>query len=122
MPPRSPSHRTTFRRTRGFAKAMRGQPTEAEAVMWRLLRDRRFERYKFRRQTPVEHFILDFVCFEKGLIIEIDGSQHADNEADAERDAILKAAGFRIVRYWNNDVLYNSSAVKEDILTKLNEP
>jgi very-short-patch-repair endonuclease len=101
---------------------MRSQPTEAEAVMWRLLRDRRFERYKFRRQTPVEQFIIDFVCFEKRLIIEIDGSQHADNEADAVRDAILRAAGFRIARYWNNHVLYQSSAVQEDILAKLSEP
>lgn len=90
--------------------------------MWRLLRDRRFERYKFRRQSPVEQYIVDFVCFEKRLIIEIDGSQHADNTADAERDSILRTAGFRIVRYWNNDVLYNSSAVQEDILTKLSEP
>ncbi|MGY3449346.1 very-short-patch-repair endonuclease [Bradyrhizobium sp. USDA 4353] len=90
--------------------------------MWRLLRDRRFESYKFLRQAPVEQFILDFVCFEKRLIIEIDGSQHADNEKDIERDAILKAAGFRIVRYWNNDVLYNASAVQEDILAKLSEP
>ncbi|MGJ5175218.1 endonuclease domain-containing protein [Bradyrhizobium oligotrophicum] len=122
MPPRSPSHRTTSRRIRGFAKTMRSQPTESEAVMWRLLRDRRFERYKFRRQSPVEQYIVDFVCFEKRLIIEIDGSQHADNTADAERDSILRTAGFRIVRYWNNDVLYNSSAVQEDILTKLSEP
>ncbi|MGJ5077057.1 endonuclease domain-containing protein [Bradyrhizobium oligotrophicum] len=122
MPPRSPSHRTTSTRIRGFAKTMRRQPTESEAAMWRLLRDRRFEKYKFRRQAPVEQFILDFVCFEKRLIIEIDGSQHADNEKDIERDAILKAAGFRIVRYWNNDVLYNSTAVQEDILTKLSEP
>lgn len=90
--------------------------------MWRLLRDRRFERYKFRRQTPVEQFILDFVCFEKRLIVEIDGSQHAAEDADAERNAVLRAAGFRIARYWNNDVLYNSSAVQEDILAKLSEP
>ncbi|UFZ02280.1 endonuclease domain-containing protein [Bradyrhizobium ontarionense] len=122
MPPQSPSHRKISRRIRGFAKTMRHQATEAEAVMWRLLRDRRFERYKFRRQTPVEQFILDFVCFEKRLIVEIDGSQHATEDADAERNAILRAAGFRFARYWNNDVLYNSSAVQEDILAKLSEP
>ena len=90
--------------------------------MWRLLRDRRFDRFKFRRQAPFESFILDFVCFEQRLIVEIDGSQHAASNADAERDAILNASGFRIARYWKNDVLYRSRAVQEDILAKLTEP
>jgi very-short-patch-repair endonuclease len=83
---------------------MRSEPTEAEAAMWRLLRDRRLARYKFRRQVPFQNFILDFVCFEKRTVIEIDGSQHADSGRDAAREAILKAEGFRIVRYWNNDL------------------
>jgi very-short-patch-repair endonuclease len=119
MDPQSPSHRGISKRIRGFAKTMRKQPTEAEAAMWRLLRDRRFDRFKFRRQAPVETFILDFVCFEKRLVIEIDGSQHAEPHADAQRDTILMASGFRIARYWNNDVLYRSTAVQEDILAKL---
>ena len=90
--------------------------------MWRLLRDRRLELVKFRRQAPFQSFILDFVCFEKRLVIEIDGSQHADSERDAVRDAILMAEGFRIARYWNNNVLQQPSAVLEDILAKLGEP
>jgi very-short-patch-repair endonuclease len=90
--------------------------------MWRSLRDRRLERFKFRRQVPFQSFILDFVCFEKRLIVEIDGSQHASSERDAARDAILTAEGFRIARYWNNDVLQQPTAVLEDILAKLAEP
>ena len=89
--------------------------------MWRLLRDRRLARFKFRRQVPFQSFILDFVCFEKRLIVEIDGSQHASCERDAARDAVLMAEGFRIARYWNNDVLQQPSAVLEDILAKLAE-
>jgi very-short-patch-repair endonuclease len=100
---------------------MRREPTDAEAKMWRLLRDRRFVRFKFRRQVPFQSFILDFVCFEKRFIIEIDGSQHASSERDIAREAVLLAEGFRIARYWNNDVLQRPTAVLEDILVKLGE-
>jgi very-short-patch-repair endonuclease len=98
---------------------MRREPTDAERAMWRLLRDRRLSQYKFRRQVPFQNYILDFVCFEKRVVIEIDGSQHADSVRDAERDAILMAEGFRIERYWNNDVLQRPSAVLEYIFVKL---
>ena len=101
---------------------MRREPTDAESAMWRLLRDRRLSRFKFRRQVPFQNFILDFVCFEARIIIEIDGSQHASSERDRARDAILMAEGFRIARYWNNDVLQQPSAVLEDILAKLAGP
>jgi very-short-patch-repair endonuclease len=98
---------------------MRHEPTDAEAAMWRLLRDRRLSAYKFRRQVPIENYILDFVCFDKRLVIEIDGSQHAESQRDAVRDAILSAEGFSIARYWNNDVLQQPTSVLEDILAKL---
>jgi very-short-patch-repair endonuclease len=101
---------------------MRREPTDAEARMWRLLRHRRLALFKFRRQVPFQSYILDFVCFEKRIIIEIDGSQHVSSERDAAREAILVAEGFRIIRYWNNDVLQQPSAVLEDILAKLGEP
>jgi very-short-patch-repair endonuclease len=101
---------------------MRREPTDAEAAMWHLLRDRRVALFKFRRQVPFQNFILDFVCFEKRIVIEIDGSQHASSTRDTARDAILMAEGFRVVRYWNNDVLQRSSAVLENILAKLAEP
>ena len=119
--PQTPSHRPTAKRIRNFAKKMRREPTDAEAARWRLLRDRRLARFKFRRQVPFQKFILDFVCFEKRVVIEIDGSQHASSVRDMARDSILMAEGFRIERYWNNDVLQRPSAVLEDILVKLAE-
>ena len=90
--------------------------------MWRLLRDRRLSAFKFRRQVPFRNYILDFVCFDRRLIVEIDGSQHAESKRDAARDAALLAEGFRIARYWNNDVLQRPTSVLEDILAKLAEP
>jgi very-short-patch-repair endonuclease len=100
---------------------MRHEPTDAELAMWRLLRDRRLSRHKFRRQVPFQKFILDFVCFEKRVVIAIDGSQHAESMRDAARDSILMAERFRIERYWNDDVLQPPSAVLEDIFAKLAE-
>lgn len=87
--------------------------------MWRLLRERRLTAFKFRRQVPFKNYILDFVCFEKRLVIEIDGSQHAESQSDATRDATLAAEGFQTARYWNNDVLKQPTSVLEDILAKL---
>jgi very-short-patch-repair endonuclease len=75
---------------------MRRAPTDAEAAMWRLLRDRRFAMFKFRRQVPFQSFILDFFCFEKRFIVEIDGSQHASSDRDGARAALLVAEGFQI--------------------------
>ncbi|MBR0903040.1 endonuclease domain-containing protein [Bradyrhizobium liaoningense] len=117
--PQDPHHRPTASHLRQFAKNMRHEPTDAEAAMWRLLRDRRLSTYKFRRQVPIENYILDFVCFEKRLVIEIDGSQHAESPRDAIRDAALASKGFAIARYWNNDVLQQPVSVLEDVLAKL---
>ena len=119
--PQPPRHRSTSKRIRNFAKKMRREPTDAEAAMWRLLRDRRLEPFKFRRQVPFQSYILDFVCFEKRFIVEIDGSQHASSERDQARDAVLISEGFQISRYWNNDVLQQPLAILEDILAKLVE-
>ncbi len=120
--PQTSHHRPTAKRIRGFAKKLRREPTDAETAMWRLLRGRRLKHLKFRRQAPFKNFILDFVCFEKRFVIEIDGSQNAASKRDAARDAVLIAEGFRVARYWNNDVLQRPSAVLEDILAKLAEP
>jgi very-short-patch-repair endonuclease len=89
--------------------------------MWRLLRDRRLAPFKFRRQVPFRNYILDFVCFGQRLVVEIDGGQHANSEADLIRDDLLQREGFRILRHWNNDVLQKRSAVLEDILAKLSK-
>ncbi|MFH1343132.1 MAG: DUF559 domain-containing protein [Pseudomonadota bacterium] len=120
--PQTPHHRPTAKRIRGFAKKLRREPTDAEIAMWRLLRGRRLALFKFRRQVPFQNFILDFVCFKRQFVIEIDGSQHADSQRDTAKDAILTAEGFRVARYWNNDVLQRPSAVLEDIFAKLAEP
>jgi very-short-patch-repair endonuclease len=98
---------------------MRREPTDAEAAMWRLLRDRRLLQFKFRRQVPFQNFILDFVCFGRRLVIEIDGSQHASSSQDETRSRVLADESFRVARYWNNDVLQRPTAVLEDILAKL---
>jgi very-short-patch-repair endonuclease len=120
--PQTPHHRPNNKHVRDFAKKMRREPTDAEAAMWRLLCDRRLAAFKFRRQVPFRNYILDFVCFEKRVVIEIDGSQHASSNRDAARDAVLMAEGFRTARYWSNDVLQRPNAVLEDILAKLVEP
>ncbi|CAL8979453.1 hypothetical protein RHODGE_RHODGE_00790 [Rhodoplanes serenus] len=87
--------------------------------MWRLLRNRRLTGLKFRRQVPFRGCILDFVCFDRKLVIEIDGSQHLGSARDEVRDAVLDAEGFVIVRYWNNDVQQRSRSVLEDLLERI---
>jgi very-short-patch-repair endonuclease len=88
--------------------------------MWQILRGRRFSGFKFRRQVPFRNFILDFVCFEKGVVIEIDGSQHANSTGDKARDALLASEGFETLRYWNHDVLRSRRLIQEDIWNRLN--
>jgi very-short-patch-repair endonuclease len=117
----STNHRPISSQLRNFAKKMRREPTDAEATMWQLLRDRRLAPFKFRRQVPFQGYILDFVCFEQRLVIEIDGSQHAESNADATRDSLLRREGFAVIRYWNHDVLQRRSAILEDILQKLSK-
>ncbi|TJU87439.1 MAG: endonuclease domain-containing protein [Mesorhizobium sp.] len=101
---------------RRFARSMRRESTEAEDRLWHELRGRRLDRIKFRRQVPVGRFIADFVCAGARLIVEIDGSQHADSNYDRERDAELKARGFRVLRFWNDDVLRDLNAVCDTII------
>jgi len=100
---------------------MRRVATDAERKLWFLLRDRRLDGAKFRRQVPLGPYILDFVCFERRLVIEVDGGQHAESATDIARDARLRAEGFEIVRYWNNDVLGNPEGVLTDLLQRLDK-
>ena len=87
--------------------------------LWFALRNRRLGGFKFVRQEAIGPFIVDFVCRDEGLVVEVDGSQHADNPQDLARDAILWSEGFRILRFWNNEVLQNIEGVLTKILTKL---
>jgi very-short-patch-repair endonuclease len=107
------------KRVRGNARRLRRDATDAENAMWRLLRQRRLAEFKFRRQAPFGRFILDFVCFERKIVVEIDGSQHASSPRDAARDSALAAQGFRVLRYWNNDVLQRPMTVLEDLFNCL---
>jgi len=102
--------------SRERAKALRRDPTEAERALWNHLRMRQLEGHKFRRQQPLGQYIVDFVCLEKRLIVEIDGGQHAEQvDSDAERMAWLEARRFYVLRFWNHHVLHEIEAVKEAI-------
>jgi adenine-specific DNA-methyltransferase len=98
------------------ARELRRDSTDAERSLWRELRGRRFGGFKFRRQDSIGKFIVDFVCLERRLIIEVDGGQHAEQVAyDTRRTAALEALGFQVLRFWNVDVLGNRAEVLETI-------
>jgi adenine-specific DNA-methyltransferase len=105
------------------ARSLRQSQTLFEQQLWRCLRDRRFSRFKFRRQHPIGRYIVDFVCLEIILIIELDGSQHAKSrEYDAERDAWLSKRGYKVLRIWNNQWVLKREVVLQAILNALNNP
>ncbi len=88
--------------------------------MWYLLRNRRLAGYKFRRQAPIGKYIVDFLCYERRLIIELDGGQHQEQaDYDNERTRWLESKGFRVIRFWNNEMLQETDGVQEAILTAL---
>ena len=98
-----------------FAKQLRSNMTDAEKMLWYHLRGHRFLGAKFKRQQPLGNYIVDFVCFEAKLVIEMDGGQHLESESDNQRDAWLQGQGFRILRFWNNEVLGETESVLEKI-------
>ncbi|GAB2179704.1 endonuclease domain-containing protein [Dongia sp. agr-C8] len=107
----------TVKRTR--ARELRKNQTDAERRMWMLLRDRRLEHLKFKRQEPIGPFFVDLVCLQKRLIIELDGGQHNENSTDDQRTAWLESQNFKVIRFWNNDVLKNPEGVLIAILLAL---
>jgi 2-isopropylmalate synthase len=107
---------------RGRARAMRRGPTDAESRLWRLLRDRRLNGLKFRRQVPVGPYIVDFLCVATKLIVEADGSQHNQNRHDKLRDAYLAEHGWKVLRFWNADVLRNRESVLDTIVAHVSLP
>ena len=103
-----------------IARSLRLNQTEAEKLLWSKLRNRQFMNLKFRRQVAIENYVADFVCFERGLIIELDGGQHNGNAADRDRSVVLESKGFIVKRYWNNDVMNNMEGVFRDLTDTLN--
>lgn len=101
---------------------MRAHPTEAEKRLWALLRDRPLAAFKFRRQQVIAPYIVDFVRLAERLIIEADGSQHADTKDDTWRHGFLRGQGFRLLRFWNNQVLAESDAAASAIFAALANP
>ncbi len=103
------------------SRELRKNPTEAEKHLWDMLRLKSLG-IKFRRQTIIGCYIVDFVSFEKRLIIEVDGGQHADNDNDKIRDEWLRGEGFDVLRFWNHEVLGNREGVLKKIMERLNAP
>ena len=98
----------------GIAKTLRKDLTDSERELWKYLRAKRLGGLKFRRQEPIGNYIVDFVCYEKRLVIEVDGGQHAqEKKKDAVRDGWLREQGFKVIRFWDSEVLTNILGVLE---------
>ena len=105
-----------------YARDLRKEATDAEQWLWQHLRSRRLLGFKFRRQVPIGDYIIDFLCKEQKLVVELDGSQHQEQvEYDQRRSEYLEQQGYRVVRYWNHDVLQQGEVVLEDIVRRLQE-
>lgn len=114
--PSSMPHQSVPPAKRSFARKLRHDMTEPEERLWKELRSRRLDRIKFRRQHNIGPYVVDFVCLEAGLVVELDGTQHAGSMRDVERDAELKRLGFRVLRFWNDDVLRQLDSVCDTII------
>jgi len=102
-------------------RKLRGAQTDAERKLWFALRDRRLGGLKFVRREAIGPFIVDFACRERRLVVELDGGQHAESAKDAARDVYLARENYRVIRFWNNDVLTNRDGVLLTILDTLNQ-
>ena len=111
---------TVRRKISPHASRLRREATDAERLLWSKLRSRQLDGWKFRRQVTIDPYIVDFLCWDAALIVEVDGSQH-NEVVDAERTVFLTAAGYRVVRFWNNDVLENVDGVLEELVLILTE-
>lgn len=105
-------------RLKQFARNLRNNPTDVERLLWKKLKSSQVEGIKFRRQQVIEDFIVDFVSFEKKIVIELDGGQHAETiEKDKRRDDCLIMNGYKVLRFWDNEVIQNMEGVLEVIRT-----
>ena len=104
------------------ARNLRRNSTDAERALWSIFRDRGLRGYKFRRQVPIGPYIVDFVCYQSKLIVEVDGGQHQEQKPyDDARTSWLESEGFAVLRFWNNDVLANRAGVVEVIISALEQ-
>ena len=108
------------KRLRRYARELRRNMTKAERRLWRRLRGGQLG-VKFRRQQPIGRYIVDFVCLERRLVVEVDGGQHDGSEYDRERDEWLEREGYRVVRFWDNEVMKEIEVVMEEIVRVLRE-
>jgi len=104
---------------RNAARTLRRGMTFAERRLWSILRLRDVDGHRFRRQCPIGPFVVDFACLHARLVIEADGGQHADSMTDAARDAFLRSKGFRVLRFWNHDIVANLEGVRAVIAEHL---
>jgi len=102
-----------------FARELRDRSTDAERLFWSRVRAHRLSGFKFKRQQPIGPYIVDFFCSDANLIVELDGGQHATDADDSIRDAWLNGEGYRVLRFWNNDVLTNVDGVIETVMKYL---
>jgi very-short-patch-repair endonuclease len=103
-----------------IARRLRANQTDAETVLWNRIRNRQIDGHKFVRQQPILGYVCDFVCREERLVIEVDGGQHNESATDAIRDRRLMDEGYRVLRFWNNDVLARfKSSCRSKILPRL---
>jgi very-short-patch-repair endonuclease len=108
---------------KGRARKLRENQTDVENRLWAQLRSRQFGGVKFRRQHPIGPFIVDFCCVERGLVVELDGGQHAQrSDMDERRTGVLERFGYRVLRFWDNEVLSNLDGVLERISEALKGP
>jgi very-short-patch-repair endonuclease len=105
-----------------YARRLRCNMTDAERKLWQSLRQRQLLSCRFRRQVVIGGYIVDFACLEVRLVVEVDGGQHNESAADLGRDADLALNGFRVLRFWNNDVLLNIEGVLQAIAEAVQSP
>ena len=106
---------------KNLARNLRKNHTDAEKLLWNRLRNRQLAGCKFKRQFAIEHYIVDFICIARKLVVELDGSQHTEKiDYDTTRTKFLTAKGFKVLRFWNNEVFGETEAVLEKIFDELN--
>ncbi len=103
-------------------RLLRRNSTQAEQRLWAMLRNSQIAGFKFRRQQPIGPYVADFCCWRARLVIEVDGGQHADSAHDETRTHWLSERGWRVIRFWNNEVLNNTDGVLQVVVAALNPP